>query len=624
MKRILTLLLPLLSLAACGEETTPNRSDITVALTADAETGQAPLQVNFSAAVPDAGNEVGYRWDFDTGDTTQGSPSRSYTFEEPGTFEVVVVVAAEEVSASDAVTITVTAPPPETAPTPGNEAPTVSLEASTTAGKGPLEVSFSAAASDPDGDTLSYSWNFGDGRTEPAGSGDKQTHTFSESGSYVTAVTVTDGEGGNAQAELQIAVADPDPEVPPADPPVTPAPDRNEPPTVKLGATTARGNAPLTVSFNAEASDPEDDPLTYAWAFGNGERAEGNSSRTVTYTEPGTYTAVVAVSDGLATERASFEVNVRQGVEAPEPPEEPEPPVPAPPEEPEPPAPEPPEEPAPPAPEPPEEPAPPAPEPPEEPAPPANTPPKVTLSATPVEGSTPLSVSFSARASDAEGDELTYLWDFGDGTIAGGSKPKHTYREAGEYSASVTVNDGEGGTTRKEVAIDATPSAGEPEPTPDVPFYGEWAWAGRSVNGKTFKGYLSISKRSPKPDNPEFSKNFVEGGKGAWTHCAKGLDACGSPTGLGFIDVVNFGQGDGIDVIFVNKAGETTMVAFDDDDKLGNEVDGAPTLRGSGAWFYENGSSDDLSFAMVKTSGKPEIAIDTALSVLSTQRNRSR
>lgn len=597
MKRII---LVLLLLAACGRETTPDRTDLTVALTADTLSGQAPLPVNFSAAVPDAGNEIGYRWDFGTGDTTQGSPSRSYTFENPGTYPVTVEVEAEGVRASDTVTITVSAPPPVGAPPPGNQPPTVSLGASTTAGKGPLEVEFSATASDPDGDTLSYSWNFGDGSTAPAGGEAEQTHTFAEGGLYVVAVTVTDGSGGVDQAELQIAVADPDPGVPPTEPPPTPAPDVNEPPTVKLAATTSGGTAPLTVSFNAEASDPEDDPLTYTWAFGNGERAEGNSSRTVTYNEPGMYTAVVEVSDGVARARASFKVTVRQG------PEEPAPPAPEPPEEPEPPAPEPPE------------PAPPAP------APPANTPPTVTLSATPVKGSTPLSVSFRARASDDADDELTYLWDFGDGTIAGGSKPKHTYREAGEYSASVTVSDGDGGSTRKEVAITATPGAGEPEPTPDVPFYGEWAWAARSENGKTFEGYLSISKRSPVPD-PEFAETFVEGGMGTWTHCTKGVDACGAPTGLGYIDIVNFGQGDQIDIVFVDgKTGNTTMVAFDDDDKLGNEVDGAPTLRGGGAWFYANGSGDDLSFAMVKTAGKPKIAMDTALSALSTQRNRSR
>jgi len=652
-KRIILLVLPLLLLVACGKESA-ERADLTVALTADTLEGQAPLPVNFSAVVPDGGGEVGYSWDFGTGDAAQGSSSRLYTFQKPGTFKVSVEAAVEGARAGDTVTITVSEPP--SAPTPGNQAPAVSLEASKTAGKGPLEVSFSATASDPNGDTLTYSWNFGDGTVVAAGGAAEQTHTFAESGSYVTAVTVTDEKGGNAQAELRIAVADPDPEVPPTKPP--PTQDDNEPPRVKLTATTAGGNAPLTVSFNAEASDPEDDPLTYAWNFGNGERAEGNSSRTVTYNDPDVYTAVVTVSDGLTEQRASFKVNVREASEtpapeppappAPQPPEAPEPPTPAPPQPPtppEPPAPQPPEapepptpappqpptppEPQPPTPQPPEAPEPPTPAPPQpptlpEPAPPANTPPKVTVNATPVEGSTPLRVAFSARASDDADDELSYLWDFGDGTISGVKSPTHTYLEAGDYSASVTVSDSDGGSTREEVAITAAPSAGEPEPTPDVPFYGEWAWAARSASGETFEGYLSVSAPSPEPA-PEFADAFIEGGMGAWTNCTNGIDACGPPTGLGYIDVVNYGQGDEIDIIFVDKkTGFTTMVAFDDDGELGNEVDGAPTLKGNGAWVYEDGSSDDLSFAMVKTDSEPEIALDMALSTLSTQKNRSR
>lgn len=614
MKRTIFLILPLLLLVACGEESPVPAADLTVALTADTLKGQAPLPVNFSAAVPGGGSEVGYTWDFGTSDTAQGSSSRLYTFQKPGTFKVTVEAAVEGARASDMVTITVSEPPP--APTPGNQAPAVSLEASKTAGRGPLEVSFSATASDPNSDTLAYSWNFGDGTVVAAGGAAEQTHTFAESGSYVTAVTVTDGQGGNAQAELRIAVADPDPEVPPTEPP--PTQDDNKPPTVRLTATTAGGNAPLTVSFNAEASDPDDDPLTYAWSFGNGERAEGNSSRTVTYNKPGVYTAVVTVSDGLAERRASFKINVREASEPPAP-EPPAPPAPQPPEPPAPP--QPPTPPAPPAPQPPAPPQPPTPPAPE---PPANTPPKVTVSATPVEGSTPLRVAFSARASDDADDELSYLWDFGDGTISGVTSPTHTYLEAGDYSASVTVSDSDGGSAREEVAITAAPSTGEPEPTPDVPFYGEWAWAARSASGETFEGYLSVSAPSPEPA-PEFADAFIEGGMGAWTHCTNGIDACGAPTGLGYIDVVNYGQDDEIDIIFVDKkTGFTTMVAFDDDGELGNEVDGAPTLKGNGAWVYEDGSSDDLSFAMVKTAGKPKIAMDAALSALSTQRNRSR
>lgn len=569
MKRACLFGLLSLGLVACGGETPET---FTVALSADKTQGAAPLAVNFSAAVPGgddrSDNDVGYVWDFGTGDTVQGSASRPYVFTEAGTFEVVVEASTAEQRASDTVTVNVTEAPV----TPGNQAPVVELEASATAGKAPLEVAFRASAADPNGDALSYSWSFGDGTTVAAGVGATQTHAFTATGSYAVVVTVDDGKGGVDQAELQIAVANPDDiDAPPTEPPATPDESDNQAPAVTLAGSTSGGSAPLTVSFKAEASDPEGDPLTYAWTFGNGERAEGNSSRTVIYDEPGEYTAGVVVSDGVAQEQASFRVTVDEPAESPT----------------------------------------------------DNTLPVVRVSATPVSGSTPLRVAFEAEASDADGDDLSYLWDFGDGTISSDNPTTHIYREAGSYSASVTVSDGSGGKTRKQVAISAT---GSGEPTvPDVPYYGEWAWAARTGKGKTFTGYLSVSQRSSEPDDPEFADNFVEGGMGAWTYCEDGLEACGAPTGLGYIDVVDYGQGNQFDIIFVDRnTGYTTMIAFDDDDQLGDEVDGAPTFQGGGAWIYDDGRSDDLSFAMVKVENEPQTSVDAALNTLSAQRNRSR
>ena len=45
-----------------------------------------------------------------------------------------------------------------------------------------------------------------------------------------------------------------------------------------------------------------------------------------------------------------------------------------------------------------------------------NQPPTIdSLTVTPTSGAGPLDVSFSATASDADGDDLTYRWFFGDG-----------------------------------------------------------------------------------------------------------------------------------------------------------------------------------------------------------------
>jgi PKD repeat protein len=51
-------------------------------------------------------------------------------------------------------------------------------------------------------------------------------------------------------------------------------------------------------------------------------------------------------------------------------------------------------------------------------------------------------VSFDARALDADSTNLTYEWDFGDGTTGSGATPSHEYSKPGLYRATVTVSDG--------------------------------------------------------------------------------------------------------------------------------------------------------------------------------------
>jgi glucose/arabinose dehydrogenase/PKD repeat protein len=72
----------------------------------------------------------------------------------------------------------------------------------------------------------------------------------------------------------------------------------NNPPVATASATPSSGPAPLDVQLSsAGSSDPDGDPLTFAWAFGDG----GTSSfanPTHTYQDPGTYSAVLSVTDG--------------------------------------------------------------------------------------------------------------------------------------------------------------------------------------------------------------------------------------------------------------------------------------------------------------------------------------
>jgi PKD repeat protein len=70
-----------------------------------------------------------------------------------------------------------------------------------------------------------------------------------------------------------------------------------------------------------------------------------------------------------------------------------------------------------------------------------------SATATPRSGAVPLEVELAGAATDPEGDELTYAWDFGDGTAGTGQTVTHTYEQPGNYVAEVTVSDGERETT---------------------------------------------------------------------------------------------------------------------------------------------------------------------------------
>lgn len=78
-----------------------------------------------------------------------------------------------------------------------------------------------------------------------------------------------------------------------------------------------------------------------------------------------------------------------------------------------------------------------------------------STTATPTTGEAPLRVSFSADASDPEGSSLTYNWDFGDGKSSNKAKPVHVYRNAGTYTARLTVSDGQLSASSAAITIQA-------------------------------------------------------------------------------------------------------------------------------------------------------------------------
>ena len=92
----------------------------------------------------------------------------------------------------------------------------------------------------------------------------------------------------------------------------------NRDPVAAAFASPTSGSAPLDVTFNAaSSSDPDSDPLTFSWNFGDGTTGTG-ATTTHRYQSIGTYNAVVTVSDGRGG-IATATVRIDVGNTAPQP-----------------------------------------------------------------------------------------------------------------------------------------------------------------------------------------------------------------------------------------------------------------------------------------------------------------
>jgi len=140
------------------------------------------------------------------------------------------------------------------------------------------DVTFDASLStDSDGRIVSYAWNFGDGSQ---GSGAVVKHDFSAAGSYTVTLTVTDDRGQSASVSKSVSVSSTT--APKADFVVSPAtPAVNQ-----------------RVYFNAAASTASVGRtiVRYDWDYGQGRQDSGMLVWHI-YTQPGTYTVVLTVTD---------------------------------------------------------------------------------------------------------------------------------------------------------------------------------------------------------------------------------------------------------------------------------------------------------------------------------------
>ncbi len=384
-----------------------------------------------------------YVWDFGDGATETGS-TVSHAYARSGTYTVRLTITDNSTTSTafafDELSIRVNEPP---VPSAGaDQLVTASL------------VAFDAGASvDPDGGTLSYLWDFGDGQT---GEGATPSHVYAATGTYDVGLTVTDDSGTRnaATTDRMIVVVnaapiadaggdligapgerlafeasrsiDPDGAIVAYDwdfrDGATARGERvehaftapgvynvrlrvaddtfhlkavdyavarvtiNDPP-IPIAVGPARAAPGDVVRFDGRSSFDRDGTIaTYRWDFSDAERPATGGAIERAFADPGVYSVQLTVADDSGASNASVKTEIAIAINH---------------------------------------------------APVADAGPDIATGS--------LTVAFTAAASvDADGDALTYEWDFGDGGAGSGALVSHTYAVGGTYPVILTVDDGSG------------------------------------------------------------------------------------------------------------------------------------------------------------------------------------
>ena len=79
-----------------------------------------------------------------------------------------------------------------------------------------------------------------------------------------------------------------------------------------------------------------------------------------------------------------------------------------------------------------------------------------------------LTCSFTDRSEDDDGELVSWVWDFGDGTSSSERSPNHSYGTAGRYTVTLTVRDNDGAGDNKSRTVE--PKGPEPNKAPQAEF----------------------------------------------------------------------------------------------------------------------------------------------------------
>ena len=259
-----------------GGGTTNQPPTITSAATATPNSATTGQNIAFNVSAQDPENDpLTYVWNFGDGNTAS-TASTNHSYAAAGTYVATASIADNHNnSVTSSVTVTVSA----SGGGGGGNTPltiTAPLAAFPNAPSVGQTVVFTVGANHP---LTTYSWDYGDGAH-----GSSESHIYTAAGTFNVIVNVADAQNNTAFNTLLLTVA----------PSVG---NTNAPPVIvtALAATPNPVTTGVSVAFTVRASDPDNDPLTYHYDYGDGS---SGSNAAHTYKNAGTYAVALTVSDG--------------------------------------------------------------------------------------------------------------------------------------------------------------------------------------------------------------------------------------------------------------------------------------------------------------------------------------
>jgi PKD repeat protein len=210
-----------------------------VEFSASPRSGTGPLEVSFTSIV-NSTDPLSYEWDFGDGSPLNYEPHPVHTYTDADTYNVTLGVTGPggETIVEKTEYIGVSSTP----------APIADFAVAPSEGFAPLRVDFIGLGEGDD--VLQYSWNFGDG--VGAGNGRNPSYTYTEAGYYNVTCIVNDGKNsGQVRRDHCVRVLD------------------SPLPVIAFAAAPTKGEKPLNVTFIDLSSGVNESPI-YHWNFGDG------------------------------------------------------------------------------------------------------------------------------------------------------------------------------------------------------------------------------------------------------------------------------------------------------------------------------------------------------------------